>query len=189
MNNTLTNWFIKKTSGHRLFYKDVTDGLNFSFYYKFTKDNDLSIMSFDRSAKTYREFIIDDVIVKAMFDVVAGLELSTSSLVVDKKGALPAVAEEYVKAGFTVLKKTGRSKFANVVVLGKSADFGTGKTKSKSLVLRRVVYNDVLTIGIDTLALPLNAVKAFVKTMTKYFKDESRFTESSLLKNKNKGTK
>ena len=189
MNNTLTNWFIKKTSGHRLFYKDKSSGLSFNFYYKFTKDNDLSILSFDRFNRTYREFIIDDAIVKAMFDVDAGIDLVATSSLVDKKSELPSVAEDYVKAGFTVLKKTGRSKFANVVVLGKLADFGTGKTKSKSLVLRRVVYNDVITIGMDTIALPLNAVKAFVKSMGRYFKDESRFTESSLLKNKNKGTK
>lgn len=180
MNNTLTNWFIKKTSGHRFFYKDVTDGLNFSFYYKFSKDNDLSILSFDRSNRTYREFIIDDAIVKAMFDVKAGVDLTSNSAIVDTKTSIPSIATEYVKSGFTILKKTGRSKFANVIVLGKLADFGSGKTKSKSLVLRRVVYNDVITIGLDTLALPLNAVNAFVNKIEKQFSRENKLTQKGI---------
>jgi hypothetical protein len=168
INSILRRGRIKRVSGHKLFHKDKSYG--FEFYYKFTNDNDLTIMAFDAQNKTYREFILDDVIVSAMFKVVDGSKLKTDDKFAVDKMSVPTIVADYVTAGFTVLKKTGTSKFANVVVLAKMGDFG--KDKSKALVLRRVVYNDTLVIGLDTLALPLNAVNAFVKTMEVYFKTE-----------------
>lgn len=168
MNNILRRGRIKRVSGHKLFYKDKSYG--FEFYYKFTNDNDLTIMAFDAQNKTYREFILDDVIVSAMFKVADNAKLKTDDKFSVDTMKVPTIVADYVNAGFTVLKKTGTSKFANVVVLAKIGDFG--KDKSKALILRRVVYNDTLVIGLDTLALPLNAVKAFVKTMEVFFKTE-----------------
>jgi len=89
--------------------------------------------------------------------------------------ATPNIGRDYINAGFTVLKKTANSKFANVVVLVKVSDFG--KEKGKSFILRRIVFNDTLVIGMDVLALPLNAVKSFVKKMEKYFKQEREIVE------------
>jgi hypothetical protein len=92
----------------------------------------------------------------------------------------PLIGKDYIEAGFTLLKKTGSSKFANVVVLAKLGDFG--KDKGKSFILRRVVYNDTLVIGVDTLALPLNAVKSFIKKMESYFKTERGVVQRGIKK-------
>lgn len=166
--NYFTRRRIFKTSGHRLFYSDKS--FNFDFFYKFTLENDLTIMSFDTQNKTYREFILDEVIIKAMFDVIDGKEITKNKLYINDKMTTPPIGKDYIEAGFTMLKKTGNSKFANVLVLAKLGDFG--KEKGKSFILRRVVYNDTIVIGVDTLALPLKAVKSFVKKMENYFKTE-----------------
>jgi len=159
---------IKKTSNHIFFYDDRS--YNFEFYYKFTNDNDISIMSFDKTNKTYREFILDEVIIKSMFDAVDEKTIGGNEIYINDKVNTPDIAKDYINAGFTLLKKTGSSKFANVVVLVKVGDFG--KEKGKSFILRRIVYNETLIIGVDTMAMPLNAVKSFVKKMEKYFKQE-----------------
>lgn len=166
--NYATRKRIFKTSGHKFFYSDNT--FNFDFFYKFTRDNDLTIMSFDRVNRTYREFVLDEVIIKAMFEAVDGKEITRNEIYINDKMTTPQIGKDYIEAGFTMLKKTGNSKFANVVVLVKLSDFG--KDRGKSLVLRRIVYNDTIVIGVDTLALPLNAVKSFVKKMENYFKTE-----------------
>jgi hypothetical protein len=164
---------IKKTSNHIFFFEDK--GYNFEFYYKFTTDNDITIMAFDKTNKTYREFILDEVIIRAMFEVSDGKEITRDERYVQDKMTTPEIGKDYLNAGFTMLKKTGNSKFANVVVFAKLSDFG--KDKSKALVLRRIVYNDTITIGLDTLALPITSVKAFVKKMEKYFKTEREIVE------------
>jgi hypothetical protein len=127
-------------------------------------------MSFDKTNKTYREFILDEVIIKSMFDAVDEKTIGGNEIYINDKVNTPDIAKDYINAGFTLLKKTGSSKFANVVVLVKVGDFG--KEKGKSFILRRIVYNETLIIGVDTMAMPLNAVKSFVKKMEKYFKQE-----------------
>lgn len=164
---------IKKASDHVFFHKDKD--YNFEFYYKFTKDNDLTIMAFDLVNKTYREFILDDVIIGSMFEAIDDKEISRNKVFINDSMTTPDIAKDYINAGFTMIKKTGNSKFANVVVLVKVGDFG--KDKGKSFILRRIVYNDTLIIGVDTLALPLNAVKSFIKKMEKYFKQERTFVK------------
>jgi hypothetical protein len=158
----------KKLSDHVFFYKDKN--YDFEFYYKFTRDNDISIMSFDTTNKTYREFILDEVIIKSMFDAIDEKTIGGNEIYINDKMTTPSIAKDYINAGFTLLKKTGNSKFANVVVLVKVGDFG--KEKGKSFILRRIVYNETLIIGLDTMALPLSAVKSFVKKMEKHFKQE-----------------
>jgi hypothetical protein len=175
-NNTRSR--IKKTSGHTFFYNDKD--YDFDFFYKFTKDNDISIMSFDTKNKTYREFILDEVIIRAMFEVIDGKDISRDYRFIQDKMPTPDVARDYIDAGFILLKKTGNSKFANVVVLAKLGNFG--KEQNKSFILRRVVYNDTLTIGVDTMALPLDAVKSFVKKMEIHFKQEREIVERGIKK-------
>jgi hypothetical protein len=167
---------ILKTSGHKWFYTDKNT--NFDFFYKFTKENDLTIMSFDNHNKTYREFILDEVIIKAMFEAVEGTTITHNQIYVNEKMTTPDIAKDYINAGFTLLKKTGNSKFANVAVLVKLSEFG--KDKGKSLVLRRIVYNDTIIIGVDTLALPLNAVKSFVNKMENYFRTEREIADKGI---------
>lgn len=162
-----------KISDHTFFHADK--GYDFDFFYKFTKDNDISIMSFDLNNKTYREFILDEVIIRAMFEAVDGKDISRDYRFIEDKMATPNIGRDYINAGFTMLKKTGNSKFANVVVLVKVGDFG--KDKGKSFILRRIVFNDTLIIGMDTLALPMTAVKSFIKKMEKYFKQEREVIE------------
>lgn len=166
---------IKKTSGHLWFFHEKSH--NFDYFYKFTGDYDLSIMSFDIVNKTYREFILDEVIIRAMFEAVDGAEISRDYRYIKDKMVTPNVAKEYIDAGFTMIKKTGNSKFANVVILAKVGEFGNSKDRSKALILRRVVYNSTLTIGVDTIALPLDAVKEFIKRMEKHFKTERAIVE------------
>lgn len=164
---------IRKTSGHVWFYTDAD--YNFDFFYKFTSDNDISIMSFDTKNRTYREFILDEVIIRAMFEVVDGKQITKDDRYVQDKMQTPSIGKDYINAGFTMLKKTGNSKFANVVVLAKLGDFG--KDRGKAFILRRIVYNDTLIIGLDTMAIPLLAVKSFIKKMEKYFKTEREIVE------------
>jgi hypothetical protein len=166
----------KKLSDHVFFHKD--NNYDFEFYYKFTRDNDISIMSFDTINKTYREFILDEVIIRAMFEVIDGKDISRDYRFIEDKMPTPKIGKDYIDAGFILLKKTGNSKFANVVVLAKVSDFG--KDKGKSFVLRRIVYNDMIIIGLDTMALPLNAVKSFVKKMEKHFKQEREIVERGI---------
>lgn len=176
--NYTTRKRIFKTSGHTWFFTD--NDYDFDFFYKFTRDNDISIMSFDRNNRTYREFILDEVIIRAMFEVIDGKDISRDYRFIQDKMPTPDIGRDYIDAGFILLKKTGNSKFANVVVLAKLGDFG--KDKGKAFILRRIVYNDVLVIGLDTLALPLNAVKAFVKKMEKHFKQEREIVERGIKK-------
>ena len=178
LKNYFTHKRIAKTSGHIWFFTDAE--YDFDFFYKFTKDNDISIMSFDRNNRTYREFILDEVIVRAMFEVIDGKDISRDYRFIQDKMPTPDIGRDYIDAGFILLKKTGNSKFANVVVLAKLGDFG--KDKGKSFILRRIVYNDTLIIGMDTLALPLTAVKAFVKKMEKHFKQEREIIERGIKK-------
>lgn len=167
---------IKKTSGHIFFYADK--GYDFEFYYKFTRDNDITLMAFDAVNKTYREFVLDEVIIRAMFEALDGKEISRDYRFIQDKMVTPNIGKDYIDAGFTMIKKTGNSKFANVVVLAKVGDFG--KDKSKAFILRRIVYNDTLIIGMDTMALPLSAIKAFVKKMEKHFKTEREIAERGI---------
>jgi hypothetical protein len=176
--NYFTRKRIFKTSGHRWFYAEKD--YDFDFFYKFTRDNDITIMSFDKNNKTYREFILDEVIIRAMFEAVDGKEISRDYRFIQDKMETPKVAKNYIDEGFTMLKKTGSSKFANVVVLAKVGDFG--KDRGKAFILRRVVYNDTLVIGMDTIAMPLNAVKSFVKKMEVYFKQERDLVEKGVKK-------
>jgi hypothetical protein len=169
---------LKKISGHEFFYNDK--GYDFEFYYKFTKDNDISIMAFDKINKTFREFILDEVIIRAMFEAIDGKDISRDYRFIDDKMSTPNIGRDYINAGFILLKKTASSKFANVVVLAKVGEFG--KEKGKSFILRRIVFNDTLIIGMDVLALPLNAVKAFVKKMEIYFKQEREIVERGIKK-------
>ena len=169
---------IKKVSGHMFFHEDKN--YDFEFYYKFTKDNDITIMSFDKVNGTYREFILDEVIIRAMFEANDGKDITRDYRFIQDKMITPNIAKDYLDAGFTMLKKTGNSKFANVVVLAKVGDFG--KDKGKAFILRRVVYNDTLVIGLDTLALPMTAIKSFIKTMEKYFKQEREIVERGIKK-------
>jgi hypothetical protein len=164
---------IKKTSQHIFFHKDKD--YSFEFYYKFTKSGDITIMSFDVENQTYREFILDEVIVRSMFEAIDEKEISRDYRFIQDKMPTPDIARDYIDEGFTMIKKTGRSKFLNVVVLVKVGDFG--KDNGKSFILRRVVYNEKIVIGVDTLALPLNAVKSFIKKMEKYFKQERELVE------------
>jgi hypothetical protein len=161
---------IEKTSGHKFFYNDKN--YNFDFFYKFTTDQDLTIMSFDTVNKTYREFILDDVIIRAMFETVDGSSITRDKRLINDQMETPTIAKDYIEAGFTMIKKTGNSKFANVVVLAKVGEFGAENKRQKALILRRVVYNPTLVIGVDTLALPIGACKSFVKIMEKVFKVE-----------------
>lgn len=173
----ITRKRIKKTSGHLWFYHEKSH--KFDYFYKFTGDYDLSIMSFDTVNKTYREFILDEVIIKSMFEALDGAELSRNKLYIDRTET-PNIAKEYVEAGFTMIKKLGNSKFANVIILAKVGDFGIDKDRQKALILRRIVYNSMMTIGIDTLALPLKAVRQFINKMQKIFKTERTIAERGI---------
>jgi hypothetical protein len=137
-------------------------------------------MSYDKVNGTYREFILDEVIIRAMFEATDGKDITRDYRFIQDKMITPNIAKDYIDAGFTMLKKTGNSKFANVVVLAKVGDFG--KDKGKAFILRRVVYNDTLVIGLDTLALPMTAIKSFIKTMEKYFKQEREIVEKGVKK-------
>ena len=167
---------ILKTSKHVFFYNDKDT--KFDFFYHFTPTNDVSIMSYDIVNTTYREFVLDDEVVGAMFQAVKGDEISAY---IPKSGepAMISIAKDYIKSGFTLIKKTSRSMFANVNVLVKLSDFSKDK---KSFILRRIVFNETLVIGMDTLALPLDGVKAFVEKITKMFSQENKLINRSVKK-------
>lgn len=165
---------IKKTSKHVFFYHDKDT--KFDFFYHFTPTNDVSIMSYDIVNMTYREFVLDDEVVRAMFQAVKGDEL-TGHIPKSGEPAMLGIARDYVNAGFTLIKKTNRSKFANVNVLARVSEFG--KDKGKAFVLRRIVFNETLVIGMDTLAIPLNGVKSFADKITKLFAQENKLLKRS----------
>jgi hypothetical protein len=167
---------IKKTSKHVFFYHDKET--KFDFFYHFTPTNDVSIMSYDIVNTTYREFVLDDEVVGAMFQAVKGNEI-TAYIPKSGEPAMINIAKDYVKSGFTLIKKTIRSKFANVNVLVKLSEFSKDK---KSFILRRIVFNETLVIGMDTLALPLDGVKAFVEKITKMFNKENKLVKRSVKK-------
>lgn len=166
---------IKKTSKHIYFHTDKD--YFFDFFYKFTNDNDITILAFDTIQKTYREFVLDEVIIRAMFEVVDGKDITRDFRFINDKMTTPDIAKDYIDAGFTLIKKTGDSRFANVAVLGKVGTFGNVKETKKAFILRRIVYNNMLVIGVDTLALPLGACKAFIKRMETIFKAERALTK------------
>lgn len=168
---------IKKTSKHQWFYYDRNT--KFDFFYHFTPTNDVSIMSYDIVNGTYREFIMDDEVLRSMVQAAKGDEIIGHT---PKSGepAMLGIARDYVNAGFKLIKKTSRSKFANVNVLVKVGEFSKEKGKKENaFILRRIVFNDTLVIGMDTLALPMNGVQAFVDKLSKLFVNENKLYQRS----------
>jgi hypothetical protein len=133
-------------------------------------------MSYDVVNMTYREFVLDDEIVRSMFEATKDEPL-TSYRSSSGEPAMLNITKDYVNAGFTLIKKTNRSKFANVNVLAKVGSFS--KEKKKAFILRRIVFNETLVIGMDTLAIPIDGVNAFIKKISKAFKEEYKLYQRS----------
>lgn len=167
----------KRISGHRFIYHDKQT--NYDFFFKVNKLYDISILAFGIDYGTYREFVIDYPIMKAIYFSAKHPEVELNKVAddvfINSEVGTTQIIADYISEGFTLLAMNGDNRLANVATLAQVMSLGTG---CKTLVARRVVYKkDGLVLGIDTLALPLEASMAIVNQYNKTFVDATKFFE------------
>jgi hypothetical protein len=158
---------MKKLTGHKKFYHD--DTMDFTFYMKMTEFFDLSVIAFDNRTQNIRQFMVDYASLKAMYDFVDGKPIRPVNKLIDKQ-PFPSVVRNYMEKDQMLLIRSANSKIASNAVVVQKHTFGVGKEDSISF--KRVAWTmpNRSVIGIDTLALPLKGVKAFLEKVQKLFK-------------------
>ena len=160
--------FGKKIIGHKLFYTDKETG--FSFYARLTEFYDISILSYNKKDQVVRQFMADFGSVAAMHQFVKDRPLTAIDRLVQLKTNLPAVVNKYIEKENMRLIRSVKSKFVNSAVVASLKKYG--KDGTPAIFLKRIAWTpkNKSILGIDTLALPLEAVKSFTKYMKKLFK-------------------
>lgn len=158
---------IKRLSGHRFIHQDVR-GLE--YYMKLTDMFDISLLMYSPVDKSYREFIIDYAMFRAIGQFLDKRVIKPHAGLVDLNLKHPSIVDDYVNKGFTIIRKVGDARLANNVMVVKAFEFGEGVL---SLVARRIVYTDTLIIGMDTAALQEDVCKAIYKGAEKLFGKEN----------------
>lgn len=160
--------FGKKLIGHKLFYTDKETG--FSFYARLTEFFDISIISYNKRDQVIRQFMADFGSVAAMHQFVNDKPLTAIDRLVQLKSNLPAVVNKYIEKENMVLIRSVKSRLINSAVVASLKAFGENKTPA--IFLKRVAWTpkNKSILGIDTLAMPFEAVEKFTVYMKKLFK-------------------
>lgn len=156
--------FIKKLSKHKFVAKDPNLGTE--FFLKSNDYSDLSVLVFDPSGKTIREFIVDAPSLVAIYQFTEGKPIDPLNGTVEK-GDLPYYVKLLSKG--SVIMTARQNKFYGTVLLANTGAFGDNET---SLTLRRVAYsprNDNFLIGVDTLALSEQVANLLMQAVYKKF--------------------
>jgi len=158
-----------KLIGHKKFYDDKETG--FSFYSRMTPFYDISIVVYNKKDQVIRQFMVDFGALKAMHDFVDGRAIKPVDRLLMLKDNVPTLVHRYVeKEGMTIIRSVN-SKFVNSAVVAKISNYGKEKDMN-AIFLKRIAWqtDTKSVLGIDTLAIPLEGVKRFVKVVKKMFK-------------------
>lgn len=160
--------FGKKLMGHKLFYTDKETG--FSFYARLTDFYDISILAYNKRDQVVRQFIADFGSVAAMHQFVNDKPLTAIDRLIQLKSNLPAIVNKYIEKEKMVLIRSVKSKFTSSAVVASLKAFGEKRTPA--IFLKRIAWTpkNKSILGIDTLAMPYEAVIKFTVYMKKLFK-------------------
>ena len=161
------NYRMKKLTGHKPFYHD--DKMNFTFYMKMTEFYDLSVIAYDNRTQNVRQFMVDYASLKAMYDFADGKAIRPVTKLIEKQ-PFPSVLRNYLEKDQMLLIRSVQSKIASNAVVVQTHKFGVEKEDAISFKRVSWAMPNRSVIGIDTLALPLNGVKEFLRRVQKLFK-------------------
>ena len=163
-----TNWFMKKLTGHKHFYTDKETG--FAFYGKLGEFFDISIIIYNHTSKTIRQYMVDYASLFAINNLVEGEPITPIAKMLQLK-TVPAVVRHYVDREHMHLVRTVNSKIVKSAVVAKINIYGEGTETSQAIAFKRIAWAGTKNvIAIDTLALPLEGAKKFMKFIKKVFK-------------------
>jgi len=164
----LKNWFMKKLTGHKHFYTDKETG--FSFYGKLGEFFDISIIIYNHTSKTIRQYMVDYASLFAINNLVEGEPITPISQMLQLK-TVPAVVRHYVDREHMHLIRTVNSKIVKSAVVAKINVFGEGLDTNQAIAFKRIAWAGTKNvIAIDTLALPKEGAVKFTKFIKKLFK-------------------
>lgn len=165
----LKNWYMKKLTGHKHFYTDKETG--FSFYGKLGAFFDISIIIYNHDTKTIRQYLVDYASLFAINNLVEGEPITPISKMLQLK-TVPAVVRQYVDKQHMHLIRTTNSKIVKTAVVAKINIFGEGTDTNQAIAFKRIAWAGTKNvIAIDTLALPEEGARKFMKFIKKLFKD------------------
>jgi len=162
----------KKVLKKDWFYTD--EMANTEFYLTDNSFHDISVAAYDTVNGTFREFLVDFVTLKSIYQFSKEEELKVTKRFVDNTYKLPLIKAYVEKDKMTLIKKQAGSMYG-AAVLGKIMEYHPSEDETfKALLLKRVAYLPMASnsiLGIDTLALPLGAAVALIESLKKKFKE------------------
>ena len=162
------NWYMKKLTGHKHFYTDKDTG--FSFYGKLGEFFDISIIIYNHTSKTIRQYMVDYASLFAISNLVEGEPITPISHMLQLK-TVPALVKNYVEKQHMHLIRTVNSKIIKTAVVAKLNIYGEGTDTHQAISFKRIAWAGTKNvIGIDTLALPEEGARKFMKFIKKLFK-------------------
>ena len=163
-----TNYLMKKLTGHKHFYTDKETG--FAFYGKLGEFYDISIIIYNHESKSIRQYMVDYASLFAINNLVEGEPITPLSHMLQLK-TVPAVVRHYVDREHMHLIRTVNSKIVKSAVVAKINIYGEGTDTSQAISFKRIAWAGTKNvIAIDTLALPAEGAKKFMKFIKKLFK-------------------
>ena len=163
------NWLMKKLTGHKHFYTDQDTG--FAFYGKLGEFFDISIIIYNHDSKTIRQYMVDYASLFAISNLVEGEPITPIAKMLQLK-TVPAVVRHYVDREHMHLIRTVNSKIVKTAVVAKINIYGEDLDTKQAISFKRIAWAGTKNvIGIDTLALPADGAKKFMKFIKKLFKD------------------
>ena len=162
------NWFMKKLTGHKLFYHD--EATNFSFYGRLGEFFDISVIAYNHDTKSIRQYMVDYASLVAIKNLVDGNPITPISKMLQLK-TVPGVVTRYVDKEHMHLIRSVDSKIVKTAVVAKISIYGEGTNTGQAIAFKRIAWAGRSNIlGIDTLALPMAGAVAFMKYIKKLFK-------------------
>ena len=162
----------KKLYSAKHFYTD--DSKRFEFYYRKNWLDQFDISVYDITQKTNRWFMIT----APVFVTMVGIDKDEVVKIYKKnieKSPKPKAANDLLHNHQFKLLSHKIAKFNGETVVCKVGEFGIEDERKKVLLLKRFAFvpeRDNLLLGVDTMELPFDGVKAFVKDVKKvFFKD------------------
>ena len=162
------NWLMKKLTDHNHFYTDKDTG--FSFYGKLDEFYDISIIIYNHDSKTIRQYMIDYASLFAINSMVEGEPIRPIEKMLQLK-TVPAVVKHYSEREGMHLIRTVNSKIVKSAVVAKINTYGQDLDINRAIAFKRIAWSGTKNvIGIDTLALPEEGARKFMKFVKKLFK-------------------
>lgn len=154
------------------FYTDKSN--RFEFYYRRNWLDQFDIMVYDVEQNTNRWFMVTAPVFLALLGIDEDKELHTYKKNIEK-GAKPRVVNDFLHNKYFTLISHKVAKFNAESVVGRIGEFGPPESREEVLLLKRVASvpeQEYLVLGMDTIEIPFEGIKKFIKIVKKrYFKD------------------